>query len=235
MDVPQINDSVLGLFIGKARPMPGDGRPTGIFKRAAEGSLRVLAEGLDGDVQADRRVHGGVEKALHQFPRSGYQTITTQFPQIAEKLRPGALGENISSEILTQSSACIGDVYAFGSARIQIAQPRTPCWKINARFECEGITEFLAKLGLVGWYYRVLEPGEVRVGDELRLLDRPGKTLTLENFNALSRAHRPAVDALFAAAQIEGLSADWSLRLRRRGQWLHHNQVDATDHGAGDQ
>ncbi len=214
--------------------MPGDGRPTGIFKRAVEGPLRVLAEGLDGDVQADRRVHGGVEKALHQFPRSGYRVITNQFPELSDKLLPGALGENISTETLTQRNACIGDVYAFGDARIQIAQPRTPCWKIDARFECEGVTEFLAKQGLVGWYYRVLEPGQVSAGDELRLLERATETLTLEDFNALSRAHRPAVEALFAAAQIKGLSADWSLRLRRRGQWLHHNKIDSSGHGAGD-
>tara|TARA_R110000787_G_scaffold84079_2_gene180437 strand:- start:8344 stop:9024 length:681 start_codon:yes stop_codon:yes gene_type:complete len=223
MDSPDLDDAVAGLFIGAAQPMPNDGRPTGIFKQAVSGPLRIHSEGLEGDVQADRKVHGGVEKALHQFSPINYALMAEHFPEPSALMCAGAMGENISSALLHESNVCIGDVFELGTARVQVAQPRTPCWKIDARFGAEGITRFVAARGIVGWYYRVLSPGEVKQGDRLRLIERQKKTLSLEQFNALTREHRPAIERLFEVAQTVGLNADWSARLRSRAQYLHHN------------
>ncbi|MGQ0698034.1 MAG: MOSC domain-containing protein [Panacagrimonas sp.] len=212
-----------GLYAGQVQPMPDDGRPTGIFKRLVEGSVRIRPEGLEGDAQGDRRVHGGIEKAVHQFAVSNYARLAEQFPERAQAFVPGAIGENLSTADLDESSVCIGDVFALGTARIQLNQPRTPCWKIDARFGLEGITAFVAKQGIAGWYYRVLEPGTVEIGDELRLLDRSAETLTLRQLHQLARTHRPPLDELLRAAKLPGLAPTWAEKFQARARWLRQN------------
>jgi MOSC domain-containing protein YiiM len=223
MPAPTLSTHVASLFTGRVRPMPGDGRSTGICKQRVEGPLRVAFEGLEGDQQADRRLHGGPEKALHQFPIANYARLAGAFPDLAPAFVAGAIGENLSTPALDESQVCVGDVFALGTARVQLSQPRRPCWKIDARFGHEGIAAFVETQALAGWYYRVLEPGTVRVGDELALLDRTPDALTLQQFNSLARLHRPQAVDLMRAANLPGLTVDWAERFRARALWLHHN------------
>lgn len=212
---------VTGLYVGRAQRLPNDSRTSAILKQRVEGPLRVTALGLEGDEQADRRVHGGPEKALHHYPAVHYARLREKFEDLAPLFAPGAIGENISTDALDDAQVRIGDLYALGSARVQLSQPRTPCWKIDARFGLEGIAQFVERQGLAGWYYRVIEEGIVQVGDELRLLDRSPDALTLRVFNGLSRAHRPNVVDLLHAANQPGLSSNWAEKLRARARWLH--------------
>lgn len=209
-----------GLFAGSVQPMPGDGRPTAIFKQPVAGRMRVTREGLVGDAQADRRVHGGPEKALHHFPVETYALLAAAFPDHAAAFVPGAIGENLSTAGLTEAGICIGDVFALGSARIQLAQPRTPCWKIDARFEADGITRHVADHGIAGWYYRVLDEGEVAVGDALEHVGRETGAVSLAEFWAIVRAHRPARAALLRLAALESLTPAWRSKLAERAEWL---------------
>lgn len=225
MSVPALSTRIAALYTGRVQLMPGDSRTTGIFKHPVTGSLQVSVEGLAGDQQADRRVHGGPEKALHHFPVAHYARLADRFPEFAPAFVPGTLGENLSTPALDESNVCIGDVFALGGARVQLNQPRRPCWKIDARFGLEGIAAFVEAQGLAGWYYRVLEPGRVQAGDEQRLLDRAHEALTLQQFNALARVHRPHVSDLLRAANLRGLEAGWAERFRARALWLHRNGI----------
>lgn len=223
MSAPALSTSITAIYTGRVQRMPGDSRTTGIFKQPVAGPLQVGIEGLAGDQQADRRVHGGPEKALHHYPVGNYRRLAERFPDLAALFVPGAIGENLTTPLLDESDVFIGDVYALGSARIQLNQPRRPCWKIDARFGREGIAAFVEAQGIAGWYYRVLEPGTVRAGDELRLLDRDAGSMSLRQFHARVREHRPTVQNLMRAADLPGLEASWSERLRARALWLHHN------------
>jgi MOSC domain-containing protein YiiM len=214
---------VSGVYLGGAQPMPGDGRPTAIFKSPVSHPVDIGFEGLVGDAQADRRVHGGPEKAVHHFPVENYARLVAQFPEVASGFVPGGLGENISTAGVDETTICIGDIFALGSARVQLCQPRTPCWKIDARHSHEGITRFVADNGIAGWYYRVLEPGTVTVGDEFALLERATAAVTVAEFWAIVRAHRPALAQLQRVAAIPGLSAAWQRKLSERVEWLRAN------------
>jgi MOSC domain-containing protein YiiM len=216
---------LLGLYAGTVQPMPGDGRPTGIFKQAVTAPMALGVEGLAGDAQGDRRVHGGPDKALHQFPRPNYARLAEQFPELAAAFVPGSIGENLSVADLDDSQVCIGDVFTLGSARIQLCQPRSPCWKIDSRYGLEGIALFIEKQGLAGWYYRVLEPGTVAPGDTLSLVDRNPQALSLAQFTSLARAHRPHVVDLLRAAALPGLAPGWAQRFRQRAGWLHDHTI----------
>lgn len=219
-----LSTTLLGLYAGQVQPMPGDGRPTAIFKRPVSGRMRIGMEGLEADAQADRRVHGGPEKALHHFPLENHRRLAAQFPEQAAQFVSGGIGENFSTEGCDEDSVCIGDVYALGSARIQLCQPRSPCWKIDAKFGREGITRHIAEQGIAGWYYRVLAPGEVQVGDALTLLERNAEPLSLRALHALVREHRPDLEALRRVAATPGLNLAWRDKLLARADWLEQNR-----------
>ena len=107
---------LLGLFVGTTlRPLPPEGQPTGMFKEPVE-RAQICVGGIVGDHQGDRRVHGGPEKAVHLFTREAYGRIGEARPNVAQLLRPGILGENLSTSRLTESEVCIGDVYALAEA-----------------------------------------------------------------------------------------------------------------------
>ncbi|HEU0197859.1 MAG TPA: MOSC domain-containing protein [Nevskiaceae bacterium] len=214
---------ITGLYVGQPQPLEGTGRNTSFFKRPVEGSVHVGAINLAGDAQADLRVHGGSEKAVYHFPCENYARLTAFEPQLAAQFGPGSMAENVSTAGWTEADVCIGDVFAFGSARIQVCQPRTPCWKIDTRFGVEDLALRIEAAGVSGWYYRVLEEGEVACGEAWRLLDRNAAAFTLQRFWELRHATRPDLDELRRLAETPGLATRWRARLQDRLAWLVKN------------
>ena len=223
------------VFSGRVAPLMSDGRvaPSAIVKTARRGWIRIETDGILGDEQADRHAHGGAEKALHHWPAEHYATLASAFPD-ARHLYPGALGENFSTRGLTESDVCIGDIFALGTARIQIAQPRTPCWKIDSRCGVEGMASYIGEHGMAGWYYRVLEPGDVDIGEvnengvsgsgaSLTHLERLNEGSTLARFWRTIGALRPSMAALHSLASLRGLNPDWQRKLHSRIDWLKNN------------
>ncbi|GAC1630418.1 MAG: MOSC domain-containing protein [Nevskia sp.] len=211
---------ISGVFTGRVQAMPGDGRPTAIFKQPVGGRVRIGPEGLESDQQADRRVHGGPEKAVHHFPLETHARLAREFPDAAAGLVAGGFGENISTLGADESSVCIGDVFRLGSARVQLCQPRTPCWKIEARHGVDGMTRQVAEAGIAGWYYRVLAVGEVEAGDTCELIERTADAIPLTEFWRIVHAHRPAHEALQRLLAAPGLAAGWQRKLGERLDWL---------------
>lgn len=211
--------TVTALFKGGLRPLPPEGQRTGIFKDAVE-SADVTNEGFVGDHQADRRFHGGSEKALHQYALVGYERIAAEFPQLSGIAVPGSIGENVSSPDLSDSSVYIGDLYRIGPVLVQVSQPRSPCWKINHRFGVEKLSKFIELQRISGWYYRVLEVGTIRVGDAIQLLDRPDDGVSIEQFVDIATSHRPALEGLDSLIRCDGLNPDWKARLAERAAYL---------------
>lgn len=214
--------TVDGLFVGQVAQLAGDSRSSAIAKTAVSVRCLLTADGLAGDSQADRRAHGGGGKALHHYPAEHYARLAAAFPA-AQHLAPGGLGENISTHGLTESDVCIGDVFRLGAARIQVSQPRTPCWKIDHRAACEGVATFIAEQGMAGWYYRVLEAGELAAGDWLEHLERPTDAISLAEFWRVIGAPRPSIDALCRLARAAGLEPQWAAKLAQRAAWLGNN------------
>lgn len=214
--------TIEGPFVGQVAPLDDDSRSSAIAKSAVDGPCLLTTEGLVGDAQADRRAHGGAGKALHHYPFEHYTRLAAAFPE-ARHLAPGGLGENISTRRLTEAEVCIGDVFRLGSARIQVSQPRTPCWKIDRRTGCEGVAAFIAEHGLAGWYYRVIEAGELAPGDALEHLERPADAVSLAEFWRVIHVRRPPIEALLRLAYASGLDAQWTGKLTQRAEWLRNN------------
>lgn len=215
----------ISLFVGDIRPLPESGRPSGIYKQPATGPLELGPEGFIGDHQADRRVHGGPEKAVHLYPSRHYARLAARFPEAAAQLVPGSLGENIATADLDESDVSIGDIYRLGSARLQVCQPRNPCWKIDERFASDGMALFIAEQRLNGWYWRVLTPGRVEPGAELILEQAASNSLTLAAALLLCQTHRPPLAELAALAAAPGIAQGWQQKLETRLTWLRQNQA----------
>ncbi len=161
------------VLTGLARPFTRPGSVSAIAKTPVDAPVAVTFEGLAGDEQGDRRVHGGPDKAIHHYPRDHYPDWRTEIGAIALLEQPGAFGENISTQGLTEADICLGDRLRLGSALIEVAQSRQPCWKLNDRFGVADMARRVQDSGRTGWYYRVLEEGVVQAGDTLELVERP--------------------------------------------------------------
>jgi MOSC domain-containing protein YiiM len=158
---------------GTARPFNG-AELSAIQKRPQEGPVQIHAEGLAPDEQADRRVHGGPEMALHLYPLDHHDWWRGQIGEHPLLDEPGGFGSNLAVAGLTEEHVHIGDRFVCGpkntGALIEISQPRQPCWKIEHRFDQKGMVAKIIETGRCGWYFRVIEPGEVQAGDSLELV-----------------------------------------------------------------
>lgn len=158
--------TIEAVCAGTARPFLG-AETSAIMKRPQEGAVQIHAEGLAPDEQADRRVHGGPEMALHLYPLDHHDWWRREIGDHPALNEPGGFGSNLAVRGLTEEHVHIGDRFRLGSALIEVSQPRQPCWKIEHRFGIKGMVAAIIATGRAGWYFRVIEPGEVEAGDSL--------------------------------------------------------------------
>ncbi len=210
----------VALFTGGLQPLPPEGQMTGMFKTRQTDPVVCGLEGLDGDRQGDRRVHGGPDKAVHLYPVGHYRALADLLPETHVTLAAGVLGENLSVDGIDESMVCIGDVFVLGEVRLQVSQLRRPCWKISHRLGVDVASRVVADHGLTGWYFRVLDGGLLPADGTLELIDRPAPAMKLTRLWAVEQAHRPAVDEMRALAAAPGLAAQWAQRLNQRADWL---------------
>ena len=136
---------------------------TGIFKAPVAGRVAVHKLNLAGDRQADLAVHGGPDKAVYCYPVEHYPYWAEQLP--AAELPYGMFGENLTTEGLDEASLYIGDRFRIGSAVLQVTQPRTPCYKLGIKFGRSDMVEKFWSSGRSGFYFSVIEEGELGAGD----------------------------------------------------------------------
>lgn len=219
---------VTALLRGRAVPYTRPGSRSAIDKRPLQGLVRIGERGLDGDEQGDLRVHGGPDKAVHHYPHEHYRAWREEIGAHALLDAPGAFGENLSSEGLTEAQVCLGDRYRFGGAVLEVSQARQPCWKLNDRFGVADMARRVQASGRTGWYYRVIEAGEAAAGERLALVERPWPQWSLQRIAtmlfvrtlerdelraALALPLVPSWRALVEARLARGEVEDWSKRI----------------------
>lgn len=215
--MPLPPSTAIRLRIGRALPFGPNGEPSAIGKHPIARPLALSADGFEGDEQGDRRHHGGPDKAVHHYPEEHYAAWCHDFPELPpERFRSGAFGENIGTVGLTESNVCVGDIFRLGNARIQVSQARQPCWKLNLRFGVPDMARRVQDSARTGWYYRVLETGEVTPGATLHLLARPHPDWPLARLLFHLYADPLNIGALAAIAAIAELAPSWRELAQRR-------------------
>lgn len=204
------------VLTGKARAFRGDDR-SAIAKKPTAEKLHVGFLGIEGDEQADLSVHGGVDKAIHHYPRDHYDWWAETLGGHALLDAPGAFGENISTEGLIESEACVGDRYRLGTALVEISQGRQPCWKLGHRFGIARVPATVVATRRSGWYYRVVEEGSVIAGDPLELVERPLPDWSVERvfYLLIGGAGEREPAALRDLAAMDALATTWRARAEK--------------------
>ncbi len=156
---------------------------TGIFKEPVDGPVMIRELNLNGDQQADLRVHGGAKKAVYAYPAEHYDYWRRELPEVTFSW--GNFGENLTTEGLVEDSLHIGDRLRLGSAILQVSQPRMPCYKLQIRFGRDDMIKRFLLSGRSGFYFSVIEPGEVRAGSEISIVSRDAEQLTIADTNRL--------------------------------------------------
>jgi MOSC domain-containing protein YiiM len=146
--------------VGRAQTVPGGRRyvRSAIWKTPVEGRVAVRGVNLDGDEQADRRVHGGPDKAVYAY---GTDDLRRWESELGRELGPGAFGENLTIEALDVSGARPGDRWAIGSTLLEVVQPRVPCFKLAFRMGDPRFLKRFAQAGRPGAYLRIVQEGDL--------------------------------------------------------------------------
>ncbi|MGO9347866.1 MAG: MOSC domain-containing protein [Terriglobales bacterium] len=190
---------------------------TGIFKHPVSGRIRLRTTNLDGDRQADLSVHGGPNKAVYAYPTEHYAAWNSELPELPDFARTwGAFGENFTTEGLLEAGVSVGDRYRIGSAVVRVTTPRLPCFKLAAKFQSDDLIERFVRSGRCGFYFSVIEEGEVDAGDEFELIGREDPTLTIADVNRLYTAKSPDRETLRRSLDVKMLPESWRDRFRAR-------------------
>jgi MOSC domain-containing protein YiiM len=184
-----------------------------ISRTPVVGPVMLTENGHENDRVADRKHHGSLDQAVCCHPLEHYDFWNAEYPGAA--FGPSSVGENWTIAGGNEQTVCIGDIYAVGSARVQVSDPRIPCWKQDRKLQLPGFSKRSAETKRTGWYLRVLTPGEVSAGDELILESRPAEPHTVGALN--ESWHGPLdpalVEDLLASPEV---SEGWKAMLRRK-------------------
>lgn len=204
----------VAVFSGKIQDYTGS-RPSAIGKIQVDGELMLTERGLEGDEQAETKIHGGPDRALCHYPREHYLYWAREFPEQVDQFVAPAFGENLSTEGLTEHNVYIGDIFRWGEALIQVTQPRSPCFKLNFHFGISDMASLMQNSGKTGWLCSVIAPGLVSADAPLELVSRVSDVSVQE---AVAIAwHMPFDDEQYhRLLSAAGLSKSWTRTMQKR-------------------
>jgi MOSC domain-containing protein YiiM len=203
---------VLSVNVGEVRQTMWRGHAitSAIWKSPAHGRVALRGVNFSGDDQADRTVHGGIDKAVYAYAREDYdfwrdaQGVHTQ---------AGLFGENLTTEGIDLGSAIVGERWSVGSTELEVTQPRLPCFKLGMRMNDSHFPKRFMIAGRMGAYFRVVKEGDVGAGDVVRVMNRPAHGVTLRDMVGALRDDGKA--ALLRA--IPRLPTFWQQVAEQRG------------------
>ena len=208
--------SVVSVNVGLPREVVWEGKTvlTSIFKETVAGRVYVRRLNLDGDRQADLTVHGGKNKAVYAYPSEYYSYWRAEFPNM--HLPWSMFGENLTLAGLVDDTVHIGDRFRVGSAILTVTQPRLPCYKLGIKFGRDDILKRFLASGLTGFYFAVLEEGEVAAGDPITLLERDEHEIKVSDITRLYKSDKHDLALLQRALQVQALPEGWRRQFRQR-------------------
>jgi MOSC domain-containing protein YiiM len=200
---------LVSVNVGRPRQLAvRRGRPlmSAIGKAPVGGRVRVAGVNVEGDDQADRRVHGGPDKAVY-----AYASEDTAFwaADLSRELGPGAFGENLTTEGLEVSGALVGERWRIGGVELEVCQPRLPCNKLALRMGDPKMVKRFAQASRPGAYLRILREGELGAGDAIELLSRPSHGISVRDVSDAILLDERLLARAASAPGLPGELASW--------------------------
>jgi MOSC domain-containing protein YiiM len=193
-----VSARLLSVNVAEMREIPWRGHmvKTGIWKFPVDGRVPVRGVNVDGDQQADLRVHGGEFQALYAYAREDYEWWSEELDR---ELGPGSFGENLTVEGLDLTGALVGERWRVGTAVLEVSLPRIPCFKLGQKMKEPRFLKRFAQARRPGTYLRIIEEGELGAGDEIEVLDRPGHEVTIGLLNEIKLFDQSLASKVVAA------------------------------------
>jgi MOSC domain-containing protein YiiM len=195
--------------VGTPRPIErsnGSVETSSIWKEPVSGRVAVRGVNIHGDDQADRRVHGGPDKAVYAY--AGEDTDWWE-SQLGRELGPGTFGENLTLRGVDVTGARIGERWRIGTALFEVTSPRVPCWKLAKKMDDPRFIKRFAQAGRPGAYLRIIEEGELAAGDEVEIVSRPDADVTVGLFAEAFEHDRSLLSRLLEADALPDDWRDW--------------------------
>jgi MOSC domain-containing protein YiiM len=200
---------VVSVNVGKPQQIAvRRGRPliSAIGKQPVEGPVRVEGVNLAGDDQADRRVHGGPDKAVYAYSS---EDRAWWAEELGRELPPGMFGENLTTEGVDVSVAVVGERWRIGTVELEVAQPRLPCAKLGTRFGDLGMVRRFGEASRPGAYLRIVTEGELEAGDAIEVVSRPDHGVTVRQVSDAILLDDALLDPASAAPELPEALANW--------------------------
>ena len=191
----------MSVNVGRSRVVEWHGRKvrTAIFKEPVDGPVLASGVNLAGDLQADRRVHGGDDKAVYAYSRDDYEWWESE---LGRALPPGTFGENLTTTGIDLTQSSIGDRWHVGAAILEVAQPREPCFKLGIRMGDASFVDRFEVAGRPGAYLRIVDAGELAAGDGIAVL--PAETPALRLVDLLGDPTPELLERIVADQRVPG-------------------------------
>ena len=200
---------LVSVQVGRPRTVQWHGKAvsTGIYKEPVAGRIMLHRHNLDGDQQADLTVHGGRDKAVYVYPVEHYVTWAQELGH--SNFSFGQFGENFTVEGMLEETVCLGDSFRIGDARLEVTQPRVPCYKLGVKFGSMKFPKRFLASNRTGYYLRVLEEGEVGAGDSIERVKADPERMTIRQAVRLAFFEQKDVAMLEKSLRIRALSPEW--------------------------
>lgn len=200
---------IVSVNVGLPRPVTWNGRThlTGIFKEPVAGRVALRGVNFAGDAQADLSVHGGPNKAVYAYPLEHYEYWRNVYP--GKEMPYGMLGENLTLTGIDEESVCIGDCLRMGTAELIVTEPRMPCFKLGIRFGDQGMVKRFVDSRLSGFYLSVHKEGDVGAGDEVVVVQRDPRAVSVREVLRLYLDDTENIEAMRRALTVDALPGMW--------------------------
>ena len=207
---------LLSVNIGSLREVMRNGKKiqSGIFKQPVEGPIKVQSLGLEGDYQANKKLHGGADKALCVYPAEHYNLWRDEL--MNPDLSFGDFGENLTILGLKEDMVCIGDRFRIGSAEVAVTQPREPCVTLNTRFGLVDLAIRFQKSGRSGFYFSVVKEGSINRGDAIECVFKDENRVSVSEFNRVLNGCSGVEDIMHRASEVRVLPQKLKDRLLKQ-------------------
>jgi ferredoxin-NADP reductase/MOSC domain-containing protein YiiM/ferredoxin len=206
--------TLLAVNVGMPKDVAWRGKTvfTGVYKEPVTGPRRVRRLNIDGDGQGDLGGHGGEQRAVFVYQIESYRYWEGELGR--DDFVYGHFGENFTVEGLADDEVCVGDRYAIGSAVFEVTQPRVTCYRVGLRMDDPRIPALLVAHRRPGFYFRVLEEGDVQAGDEIVKLASGPEQMTVAEVDGLLYLPGHTRQQLLRALRIPALSPGWQASFR---------------------
>ena len=193
--------TVLSVNVGGVREFEYNGRPakSAIWKSPVVGRIAVRGVNLDGDDQADRRAHGGPNKAVYAY---AVEDIRWWKQELGRSVEVAEFGENLTTEGIDVNSALVGERWEIGSTVLEVSEPRVPCWRLGVRMNDKMFPRRFTEALRPGTYFRIIVEGDIGAGDDIRVVHRPDHDLTIRDVFRIFSRDRDEVDRILAVPQM---------------------------------